>query len=54
MSRLREPSTWAGFAGLLLVAKVFFPAYASIIDGLAAAASSAAIGLREPGGNNAN
>jgi hypothetical protein len=47
MNRLKEASTWAGLAVLLQVAKVLFPAYAVVIDGLSACAASAAVVIRE-------
>ena len=46
-NRLKEPSTWAGLAALLQVAKVFFPVYALAFDGLTAAAGSCAMALPE-------
>ena len=54
MNRIKQPSTWAGLAGLLLVAKVVLPAYGAIFDGLAAAASAAAVGLNEGGQGDAS
>ena len=45
--RLNEPSTWAGLAALLQVAKVFFPVYALAFDGLTAAAGSFAVAMPE-------
>ena len=50
MGRLKEPSTWAGFAALLQAAKVFFPLQALALDGLTAAVGSLAVALRETGG----
>lgn len=47
--RMREPSTWAGIAALLQVAKAFFPGYALVFDGLTAAAGSFAMALPEKG-----
>lgn len=47
MNKLKQPSTWAGLAALLQVAKVFFPAYALVIDGLTTAAGGAAVVLNE-------
>ena len=47
--RFKEPSTYAGIAALLQVAKVFFPAYAWVFDGLTAAAGSVAVGMPEKG-----
>lgn len=47
--RLSEPSTWAGLAALLQVAKAFFPLQAVILDGLTAAAGSFAMALPEKG-----
>lgn len=46
-NRIKEPSTWAGLAALLQVAKVFFPAYALVFDGLTAAAGSFAVAMPE-------
>lgn len=48
-NRFKEPSTWAGLAALLQVAKVFFPVYALAFDGLTAAAGSFAMALPENG-----
>ena len=48
-NRFKEPSTYAGIAALLQVAKVFFPVYAMAFDGLTAAAGSIAVGMPEKG-----
>ena len=48
-NRFKEPSTYAGIAALLQVAKVFFPVYALAFDGLTAAAGSVAVGMPEKG-----
>jgi len=45
--RLKEPSTWAGFAAILQAAKFFFPQYAMIIDGLTALVGALAVKLPE-------
>lgn len=51
MSRLKEPSTWAGVAGLASVARAFVPVqWQWIADMVATAASGAAIKLQERGG----
>lgn len=47
MNRLKQPSTWAGLAALLQLAKMFAPEYAGVIDGLTAAAGSAAVVMNE-------
>lgn len=47
MNRINQPSTWAGIAALLQVAKVFFPTWAPVIDGVTAAAGGAAVVLNE-------
>jgi hypothetical protein len=51
MDRLKQPSTWAGFGILFQTMKMFFPLYAPILDGLSAAAGSAAVAINE--GNSA-
>lgn len=50
MSRLFEPSTWAGFAAILEAAKLFFPMHALTITAFQAAAGAVAVAVRE--GNN--
>lgn len=47
MNRFSEPSTWAGIAAMLQVAKVFFPAWAIVIDGITMAAGGAAVAIQE-------
>lgn len=49
MSRLKEPSTWAGFAVLLETVKLFLPMYAGVITGLQAVTGGVAVMLRESG-----
>lgn len=50
MSRLREPSTWAGLAAIVIGVKPFVPAqYGSFADMLAAALGGVAVALRERG-----
>ena len=51
-NRFKEPSTYAGIAALLQVAKVFFPVYALAFDGLTAAAGSIAVSMPERGGQH--
>ena len=46
-SRLREPSTWAGFAACLELVKVLLPQHALIITGVQAAAGGVAVAMRE-------
>lgn len=48
MKRIKEPSTWAGLAAILLAIKVVVPQYAMLIDAAAAAAGGVAVVLREP------
>jgi hypothetical protein len=48
MNRITEPSTWAGLAALLQLAKIFTPPqYHIVIDALTAGAGSAAVTMRE-------
>lgn len=47
MTRLLEPSTWAGIATLAQLLGSFFPEYALIGHVLTAAAGGAAVALRE-------
>jgi hypothetical protein len=47
--RVKEPSTWAGFACLLGLLKVVLPQYAVVVDGLIAAAAGMAAALPERG-----
>lgn len=49
MNRLTQPSTWAGIAALAQLLKAFFPVYAGVIDGVTAAAGSAAVLMNEKG-----
>ena len=51
--RLREPSTWAGIAGILQAASFFFPAHALALNGLTAVAGCVAAQLPEQGGTEA-
>lgn len=48
--RIKEPSTWAGFAAILQALKFLVPQHAAVIDGLTAAAGSVAVVLRESEG----
>jgi hypothetical protein len=52
-TRAKEPSTWAGLAAVMQAAKLFFPQYAVILDGVTALAGSVAVALPE-GPKNAN
>jgi hypothetical protein len=47
MHRITQPSTWAGIAAILQVAKVFAPQWAPVIDGIVMAAGGAAVVLNE-------
>ena len=47
VSRLVEPSTHAGLAAGIQVAKLFFPEYIPVIDGFTAAFASLAVVLKE-------
>ena len=47
--RLREPSTWAGIAGMLQAAAYFFPAHAAMLHGVTAVAGCVAAQLPEGG-----
>lgn len=47
--RLTEPSTWAGFAGILEGVKLVFPQYAGLITGVQAIAGGVAVLVREQG-----
>lgn len=49
-NRISEPSTWAGFAGVLEGLKVVFPQYAGILMGVQAIAGGMAVLMREKGG----
>lgn len=49
--RLKEPSTWAGVAGLLQAAAYFFPAHAAALHGLTAVAGCVAAQLPEGAAN---
>lgn len=51
--RLKEPSTWAGIAGLLQAAAYFLPAHAAALHSLTAVAGCVAAQLPEQGGNQA-
>ena len=48
--RLKEPSTWAGIAGILQAASFFFPAHAVALNGLTVVAGCVAAQLPEQGG----
>ena len=47
--RLKEPSTWAGIAGMLQAAAFFFPAHAAVLHGVTAVAGCVAAQLPEGG-----
>jgi hypothetical protein len=47
MQRLKEPSTWAGFAAIMQALKVFLPQYAAYADALTAGLGSIAVALPE-------
>lgn len=47
MNRIKQPSTWAGLAGLLEVAKLMYPQYAPIIVGLQGTFGGVAVYLNE-------
>ena len=49
MGRMCEPSTWAGIAALLEVAKFAAPQYAGLIVALQGVAGSVAVAVRESG-----
>lgn len=49
MNRIKEPSTWAGVAALLEVAKLMFPAWAAVFVALQGAAGAVAVAVREGG-----
>jgi hypothetical protein len=50
-SRVLEPSSWAGAAGLLLAARPMLPgAWAHVADAGAALCGAVAVALRERGG----
>lgn len=46
----REPSSWAGIAGLLGGLRVALPNYAGMIDAVIMVAGAIAVGMREKGG----
>jgi hypothetical protein len=51
MSRFREPSTWAGFAAIIIGIKPFLPAqYGGFFDLAAGALGGLAVLLREQSG----
>lgn len=48
MKRIRQPSTWASIAALLVLAKAFVPPqYGIVIDSLVGAAGGLGIALNE-------
>ena len=49
MRRIKEPSTWAGVAALLEVAKLMFPAWEAVFVALQGAAGAVAVAVREGG-----
>lgn len=48
--RVTEPSTWAGFAGILEGIKLVLPQYSGLITGVQAIAGGIAVLVREKGG----
>lgn len=50
--RMKEPSTWAGLAGIFQALAFVFPAQAALLNGLTAVAGCVAAKLPE-GGENA-
>ena len=50
-NRIKEPSTWAGFAGIFQALAFVFPAHAAALNGLTAVAGCIAAQLPEGGGN---
>ena len=49
MKRLKEPSTWAGIAGILQALKAMLPQHALVLDGLTGAAGVLAGVMAEKG-----
>ena len=47
--RVREPSTWAGFAALIEGLKLVLPHYAGVLVGLQAVLGGVAVVMREAG-----
>jgi hypothetical protein len=50
--RLKEPSTWAGVAGVLQALAYFVPQHAMVLNGLTAVAGCVAAKLPEQGAGN--
>ena len=48
--RISEPSTWAGFIGILEGLKLVLPAYSGLITGLQAIVGAVGVLAREKGG----
>lgn len=53
MNRLKEPSTWAGFAACLEALKFLVPQYAGLIVGAQAVLGGVAVVMQETGGGAA-
>lgn len=49
IDRIREPSTWAGFAGILQGLKAVFPQHSAVLDGLTMLAGAAGAMIPEKG-----
>ena len=47
MDRFKQASTWAGLGVLFQVTKILLPSWAGVLDGLSAAAGSAAVAINE-------
>jgi hypothetical protein len=54
VSRLKEPSTWAGLAGIMQGLGAMFPAYAAVFHGLTMVAGGVAVMVREGGPGDAS
>lgn len=52
--RLREPSTYVGFAACLELVKVLAPQYSVVIAGVQAAAGGIAVAMRESGNKHSD
>ncbi len=50
-ARIKEPSTWAGLAGIFQALAFAFPAHAAVLNGLTAVAGAVAAKLPEGGSN---
>lgn len=51
MNRIKQPSTWAGFATLAQMFGAMFPQYAMIAHALTVGAGALAVGLNEQPAN---